>query len=214
VAETGELDLELGSLVGARTHGATIYEPGGIFNYGFAHSYEFVVELDGVVPLGSAAGDSFLAASVLVKHVLREGSLQDGRGPSLAVELGVLLPALPMRGIDDAGCSVAFIASQRWSPLAVHLNVEGVYQRDRRFAARASVIIEGPNRWRVRPVAEFLAERDEDQAQTTSALVGAIWRVSPDLAFDGAALVQRELGATMVEARVGLTWAFAIDRPR
>jgi hypothetical protein len=212
VAEIGEIELEIGSLLDEQTHGATAYEPSVIFNYGFAPLYEIVIEVDEFLPLGATADDSFMAAELLVKHVLREGCLQNGRGPSLALETAVLLPSMPIRGTDQAGWSVAIIASQRWSSISVHLNVKGILQRDRQLAAVASAIIEGPNKWDVRPVAELLVEREEDQGRTASALAGVIWRVSPDLAFDGAALVRRELGAATVEARVGLTWTFAMER--
>lgn len=38
VAEPGEIELHLGPLQGVRTHGANVYAPGLVFNYGLAQS--------------------------------------------------------------------------------------------------------------------------------------------------------------------------------
>ena len=55
-----------------------------------------------------------------VKTVLREGTLQNKTGPSIATEFGVLLPN--SRGDSGLGASLAGIVSQRWDWGAIHLN--------------------------------------------------------------------------------------------
>jgi hypothetical protein len=207
VAEPDTIELELGPLQAEHTGGASAYTPGGVFNYGVADGYELVVDADGVVPLGDAPGHGVALTDVLVKHVFRAGSLQDGHGPSVALETGVLLPGVPATGVDEAGWIADVIVSQRWSRVTIHVNATGFYGRDRRLGGFASAIVEGPADWRVRPVAELLAERD-DGASTTSLLGGAIWQRGKSLAFDAAAVVQDDGGATNLELRIGLTWAF------
>ena len=45
-------------------------------------------------------------------------------------------------------------------------------------------IIEGPNKWKVRPVAEIFYEKEFGLEETISGLVGVIWQVSDKLSFD------------------------------
>ena len=107
--------------------------------------------------------------------MLREGSLQEKPGPSIATEFGILLP-----GIHDergTGASVAGIVSQQWSWATVHFNAAAALTREQHADIFVDVIVEGPHEWGVRPVAEFFHERDFGQFHTRSALVGAIWQL-------------------------------------
>lgn len=182
VAETGEYELEVGPL----QFDGTRYVPGFVFNHGFSPGFELVVDVD---------YDRHTISDVLVKHVLRDGTLQGATGISLAMETGVLLPGIPARG-DEAGWSLALIASYRWPQLTLHLNGYVAYERDRDIGAWGSLIAEGPTGWPVRPVVELLAGDDE-----RSALAGAIWQATGKLAVDGAALYTRD-GAAV---RIGVT---------
>lgn len=202
VAETGQVELELGPLQGEHEAGRTTYTPNAVVHAGIAHNFELVVDLDSIF-----LADSVLASDLLVKHVLRRGGLQGGTGPSLAIETGVLFPTLPLHS-TDAGWSLALIASQVWDPVTVHVNVQGVYGRYRELGAIASVIVEGPEAWRVRPVAELLAS-NVDAETTSSALAGAIWNASDAVAIDLALRVERESGHAGGELRAGVTWTFA-----
>jgi hypothetical protein len=81
------------------------------------------------------------------------------------------------------------------------------------YVASASVIAEGPNAWRVRPVAEVLFERDFGGRRLAdgvsgSLLVGAIAAWSESWAFDVGLRHGRTNGEGLDEARLGFTEAF------
>src|SRR6266852_131587 len=67
--------------------------PATIINYGFARNWEFVLQGLGQFPLSNSdESASFVGVGAFLKHVLREGALQDASGPSIAIEFGPLLP--------------------------------------------------------------------------------------------------------------------------
>jgi hypothetical protein len=76
------------------------------------------------------------------------------------------------------------IVSQRWDWGTVHWNFQAQYTRDHHPDAFTGAIIEGPEKWKVRPVAEFFYEEEIGVSRTVSGLLGAIWQVTDDLAFD------------------------------
>ena len=74
-----------------------LFAPDLRVNYGFALDWE--ASLEGDVSHGLTAGipgTSVTESEALLKAVLREGSLQEKTGPSVATEFGVLLP-----GVND-----------------------------------------------------------------------------------------------------------------
>src|SRR5438874_10254318 len=98
VAETGEVEIELGPVRYLRS-GAdrTLFAPNVRINCGFTPSWEAVLE--GILAHGLTAdipGTRLVESVAMLKTVLREGSLQEKSGPSIATEFGVLLP-----GIND-----------------------------------------------------------------------------------------------------------------
>lgn len=190
VAETGEIELEVGPLQLERETGKTQYIPGFVFNDGIAPGYELVVDVD---------YDHIALSDVLVKHVLREGKLQGKTGISLAVETGVLLPGVPAHD-TEAGWSLALIASYRWELITLHLNGLVTYQRDRTLGGFGSLIAEGPAGWPVRPVVELLAGNGGE-----TALGGAIWQATGRLAVDGGVVYERESSTNGAELRLGVT---------
>lgn len=113
VAEKDKMEIEMqpaGILKDAS--GKTLIAPAARFNYGFAENWEAVLEGQFENPLSGSGPASLGAAGAFLKGVLREGSLQDKTGPSVATELGVLLP--DSRGPSQFGASLAGIVSQRW----------------------------------------------------------------------------------------------------
>jgi hypothetical protein len=212
VAETGEIEIELGPVEYLR-EGAErmLFAPDVRVNYGFARGWE--ASLEGDVARGLTAGipkTSLVESEALLKGVLREGSLQDKPGPSIATEFGVLLP-----GINDqhgTGGVLNGIVSQRWDWGTVHLNAQIALTRQQHADYFLDSIIEGPHDWPVRPVAEFFYESDVSVFRTGSALVGAIWQVQDNIAVDFGLRGARVNGQTAGEIRAGVTFAFGVTK--
>ena len=121
-------------------------------------------------------------AGLSLKYVLREGSLQDKSGPSIATEFGTLLPGI---GADaGVGGTWATIISERWDWGTIHLNLQPSLTRDHRAELFVSTILEGPSKWKVRPVAEVFFDEKFDQETEVSGLVGLIWQARESVAVD------------------------------
>lgn len=210
VADRGALEVELGP-VGYVRDGAdrALIAPAVRLNYGFAERWEAVLEGQAAHGLSAGARRSSLVGNAAsLKGVLREGSLQDKPGPSVATEFGLLLP-----GINDepgTGGSVAGIVSQRWPLLSVHLNAVVAVTRQQHGDVFVGAIVEGPHDWTVRPVAEVFHERDFGRLTTTSALVGAIWQARDNLAFDFGLRRAWVNDHTLDEVRAGVTFGFGV----
>src|SRR5262249_18873764 len=212
VAEAGKLELELGPLgyfVASGEH--FLVAPALIANVGLWRGWELVLQGRHLILVGDGEGEPrsrLIDTGLFLKGVLRDGTLQDGTGPSVAIETGILLPTV--NGEPGAGASVAAIISQRWSSVTMHLNGAAARTRAARLELFAGVILEGPYRWAVRPVAEVFLEREFDTSFAVSGLVGAIWRTGEDLSLDIGLRAARVNGDFAGEARAGLTWAFAL----
>jgi hypothetical protein len=98
VAGLGELELEL-EPAGLLRQGAerTLIAPAAILSVGVAEAWEAVLEGQRETGLSPASGRSSLVGNgAFLKGVVRDGVLQEKSGPSIATEVGVLLP-----GIND-----------------------------------------------------------------------------------------------------------------
>ena len=214
VAERGDLEVELGP-VGYLREGAErfLVTPAIIANLGLLRDTELVVESRHHLLLG-ASGEAprsrLVDSAVSVKQVLREGELQDATGPSVAVELGLLLPA--WHEPPGAGVSLAAIVSRKSRIAAVHLNAAAAVRNGQHVELFGSAIAEGPDDWAVRPVAEIFVQPEIDVATTVSALVGAIWRTSNAVSFDAGLRLARAAGQAVLEGRLGLTFAVSVFR--
>jgi hypothetical protein len=213
VADVGELEIEF-QPAGRLQEGSSVSVLGPVttLNYGFAKDWEAVVQGQLATPLSSSESPVFNNAALLLKNVLRPGSLQEKSGPSIATEFGVLLP--DSGGDSGFGASWAGIASQRFDWGTVHLNLQTQLTREQHADLFIDTIIEGPHTWKVRPVAEFFYECEIGHAQTASALVGLIWQVQDKLAFDLAVREGRTNGQPVNEIRAGLTYSFDLGRPK
>lgn len=207
VADKGEMEIELEPL-GYRREGSdhTLIAPAARFSYGFAERWE--ATLGGQAEHGLSGSDKrsiLVGNSASLKGMLREGSLQEKPGPSLATEASLLLP-----GIGDesgVGGSLAGVVSQQWPFLTLHLNIVGAVSREQHGDIFLSVIVEGPHDWPVRPVAEVFHERDFGSFTTTSGLIGAIWQVRRNLAFDAGFRHASINDHTIDEVRAGVTFS-------
>src|SRR5437660_3458851 len=93
VAEKGKIDIEMqpaGILKGAS--GSSLIAPAARFNFGLTKTWEAVLEGVLETPLSPTGPTTLTAAGAFLKGVLREGSLQDKTGLSIATEFGFLLP--------------------------------------------------------------------------------------------------------------------------
>ena len=216
VAKPGEFELELGPVGSLREGGRRfLVAPAAVANFGIAGDRELVIEGRREVARQDEPGEPHSALvdnGVFVKQVLRRGVLQDASGPSVATELGVLLP--DVHGENGVGLSAAGIVSERSELATVHLNGALAVTRDREPDAFLGVILEGPHAWRLRPVAEVFTERARAADRIDSALVGAIWQARENLSFDAGWRSARSGGEAVHELRIGLTWAFSYRRER
>jgi hypothetical protein len=207
VAELKEIEIEFGPVQYLREGtDRTLVSPAAVFNMGIAEGWEAVLQAERDRPLGDDAPPASIGgAGAFLKTVLREGSLQNKPGLSIATEFGVLLP--DSRGDHGTGASLAGIVSQKWTSLVAHFNVAAELTQEHHGDIFVGTIFEGPQR-SVRPVAEIFYEHDTGGITTTSGLIGAIWQWNDDLSFDVGIRRARMGGLDVDEFRAGLTWSF------
>ena len=209
VAAPGEIEVELQPAGIQHEQGTqTLIAPWTVVNIGLSEGWEAVFEGRGETPLSPLGPTELIDAGAFLKHVVAPGGLQGKDGPSVATEFGVLLP--DSTGDSGVGVSWATIVSQRWDWGTVHFNMETALMRDHHADVFVGTIIEGPSKWKVRPVAEFFYEKEFGQAETVSGLVGLIWQVSDKLSFDAAFRHALTNGHPVNEVRAGLTFAFPL----
>ena len=217
VADKGRIEIELGP-IGLLKEGSErwLVAPSLIFNWGFADRWEVVLEGRHFVHLGSASSTEprlrVEDVALSVKSVLREGSLQERSGVSIATEIGALLPEV--NGEGGSGAQAALIASQRWEALTVHLNGAAAWTRQHDLGLFGGVIVEGHDVWTVRPVTEVFVEAQGDLPVEVSWLAGAIWRARDDLSIDAGVRLARSGGVDTTEIRLGLTWELPVGFPQ
>jgi hypothetical protein len=123
VAKPLELELEIGPLDYLVIGGASWLALNLVVNLGVGSGVELVLQGQRFIRLGQTGGlprVSLQATSFEIKAMLRDGSLQEGSGPSGAVEGGVLLPTV--NGEPGVGALLTFIVSQRFTAATVSLN--------------------------------------------------------------------------------------------
>lgn len=209
VVDQGRLEIELqpaGLL--KDVSGTNLVAPAVRFNYGFAKNWEAVWEGQIETPLSPSGPTSLQAAGAFLKTVLREGSLQNKTGPSIATEFGVLLP--DSRDSSGTGASLAGIVSQRWDWGSIHLNGAVSVTREHHGDLFVGAIIEGPATWTVRPVAEVFYEKEFATSETVSGLVGLIWQVREEVAVDLGLRHAVTSGHAVNELRAGVTFSIPV----
>src|SRR5215471_10817534 len=210
VADFRETEIEFGPVQFRRDDsGTTLIAPAVVYNYGIVKNWELVIEGRGEHPFSDVEDtrSRLVDDAISLKGVLREGVLQGKTGPSVATEFGVLLPEI--NGVDRAGASLAMIVSDRWSWGTIHFNAGAALTREQHGDVFVGTIIEGPYDWTVRPVAEILYEREFGTKETFAGLIGLIWKVKDDLAFDLAIREAWVNSRPETELRAGVTFAFA-----
>jgi hypothetical protein len=193
VAEPGEVEIEF-------QPGRSIKQqwPKDSGGAGYCSQFRAGQELGAVfegrveTPLDTPGPTSLTDAGAFLKYVLRPGVLQDQAGPSIATEFGALLP--DTIGNSRIGASVAAIISQRWDWGTAHLNIAGALTRDQHPDLFTGIILEGPHKWVVRPVAEFFRGR----IRSSTYVLGSHWR---DMASERQSLFRRWLSTCHREWR-------------
>lgn len=208
VAGKGVLEFEFGYLGLLREDGRTfLLSPALVANAGLMPGTELVAEgrirtrLRGR-PDGSGSALEDLALSV--KHVWRDGVLQDATGPSIASECGMLLPAAAG---ERTGFACTGIVSQRAAQATLHVNGSVASTREHRRAGSLGVIVEGPRQGKLEPVFEATAGAADDGTRSRAALAGLIVALADNFAFDFGIRIAREGGMRVSEVRGGLTWS-------
>lgn len=216
VAEVGEFEFEFGPAQFYRRAGRNyLIAPATVLNFGVLRNLEVVVDFKQAIA-GHTHDDEarvrWVDTDLLLKWLLRPGSLQGGQGISAALEAGPLLPEF--RSEQGFGAQANLILSYRARFGTLHFNEEAGLSRLREFEVFSSMIAEGPESLAVRPVAEVFIERElRAESATYSGLLGAIWSAAERLSVDGAVRLARDDGARVVEVRVGFTWAEALWSP-
>jgi hypothetical protein len=212
IAEPGQVEIELGPAQYLEEGSERfLVAPTVVLNYGLSERWELVLQGEAVHSLMQDSPKSSLVGNGLfLKGILREGSMQGKPGPSVATEFGFLLPGINDDPTNSTGGSVAGIVSQQWPWLTVHFNAALAITRQQTADAFIGLILEGPHDWPLRPVAELFYERDFGGVTTRSALVGAIWQVRDNIAFDVALRGAQVNDQPLREVRFGVTFAFPI----
>jgi hypothetical protein len=207
VADPGEVEVELQPAGAQWSQGQNqLIAPAVVLNYGFLENWETVLEGQLQTPFSPSGPTTLAASGAFLKHIIRPGSLQDQLGPSIATEFGVLLP--DSSGDSRVGASIDTIISQRWDWGTAHLNIAAELTRNQRADVFTDLILEGPSKWVVRPVAEFFYEEEFGLSHTLSGLIGAIWQVNDKLSFDVGFRHAITNGSNINEIRAGLTVGF------
>ena len=205
VADLGEVEIEF-QPIGALRSGQTKPLSDAILNFGFADRWELVLQ-GTAQPLPEGIGPLSVSDGAFLKYVLRPGVLQEKSGPSIATEFG---PLLPPAGGSGVGFGWAGIVSQRWDWGTIHWNVATNLTPDQHGELFFDAIVEGPNKWKIRPVFEIYSDSVVNVSQTFSGLVGAIWQVNDKLSFDAAVRFASVDGRPVSELRLGLTFGFPL----
>jgi len=209
VADPNEVEIEfqpIGTLT--QDSGKSLVGPWAVLNIGFENRWEAVFEGKGMIPVSPGGAFEITDPGISLKHVLVPGSLQDQTGPSIATEFGVLLPEV--NGEQGVGATLQGIVSQRWDWGTIHFNMAASLTREHNGDLFTSLIIEGPFKWIVRPVAEIFYEDEVNQAHTISGLLGLIWQVRDNLSFDIAFRHALTNGHPVDEIRFGTTFGFPL----
>jgi hypothetical protein len=220
VAGRGEFELELGPVHWYSQAGHHyLIAPATVLNLGIFRGAELVVDFQNYVGLDQAGApgappgesrDRLLDTDVFLKGVLRRGSVQGESGPSVAAEVGPLLPNI--NGENGYGASCNVIVSQRWSDFTMHVNNRLELSRgDLHLDWFEGLILEGSRDALLRPVTELFVEREFVTRETTwSLLFGAIWQAREGLDLDIGLREARVGQGAVSEIRLGLTWTLTV----
>ncbi len=173
----GGLELEFQPAGWYQTFGAEgeryLIAPSVMVYAGLAEGWDLIVIGRGY--LGIDGGDqtrySITDNGVYTRLLVREGSYAgDDTGPSIAIQLGVILPS--WRDEQGAGASAALLVSQEWTQLDLHVNVQVDRRRSGRPGMFATIALEGPLEWPVHGVVEAYVDVEDGSRELS--VLGAL----------------------------------------
>ena len=214
VAGEGTVEFELGPVNWIHANGSDTLAPSVVVNVGVARGWEISTFAQPSWLVSDRSGRRFALADsgLVLKRILREGSLQDLPGPSVAVELSALFPAT--RPLDDFGARLTPVVSQTWNGITAHLSASLFWTRMHEPATGGSLAIEGPEiADNLHPAVESTVGWERNSGRAWSGLAALVWNPRDDLEFDVGFRVGRSFGATAQELRAGLTWSFQVWDP-
>lgn len=132
-------------------------------------------------------------------------------GPSLTLQMGVLLP-----GVDAEpgfGANLALLFAQKWDAGTLHLNAWVNLTRDRTLNVFLTSAIEGPEAWPVRPVVEVWIDLVLDGEPMLSGLLGAVVDVTDDFALQGGVRMGGWEDWLDLEVRLSAYWTVEVWNP-
>jgi hypothetical protein len=109
-------------------------------------------------------------AAVTLRWLVREGSYQEGEGPSLALQAGLLLPNL--HGGETAGGALGLLATHSGEGGTLYANVVAARTPWRSWELFVPIAFEGPPDWSVRPTLETWLDWDSEYGVLVSMLGG------------------------------------------
>lgn len=215
VAEAHLFELEMGPVSYARMGSErSLIAPQVTLNYGTGSGFEFVLDGKSVMlmhPDPAGVSPRLSDAALSLKKVLRPGVLQEKKGPSIAMEGSVLVPS---RGQTHAGFGALLIVSQPMTATRtmLHFNAELERTQEQQTGRFASVILEGPETWPVRPVGELSWAREGDETRVLGLLAGVVWQTRRGMTMD-AAVKSIDAGEEHgLELRTGFTWHMLVHK--
>lgn len=201
IAGKGIVEIELGPVNWRHNdEGGQWIVPALTINYGIAENWEAVIEGNNAV--FAKGGDELGDVEAALKTILRDGSLQDKVGVSVASEFSMLLPGI---GTDNgAGLEWTLLVSDQRSWGTWHANLGATLTRDGSLGWIGGLILEGPHEWPARPVMEVRYEK-AGREEMIAELVGVIIPVRDGLAFDVGLRHAREGRRPDEQLRAGVT---------
>ena len=185
-----------------------IVVPSARINYGIIDNWELVGESDmQIYKEGKDRDFEIRDPAVSLKGVLRDGILQNKDGPSLAIELGALLPST-VKGERNTGFGGVGILSYKFFNLVYHIN-SGIELDRSEVGPNAiwGVILEYPFEGSFRIVGEVNGIVKNEDLPETSGLIGFILRIK-EIDFDFGARKSFSDAAADWELTSGMTFSF------
>jgi hypothetical protein len=209
-------ELEMSPVSYARMGSArSVIAPQVALVFGVGSGFELSLEGESVMhmsPDPESVSPGLQETAVEVKKELRRGVLQKRKGPSIATEAGVEFPAA---GQAHAGFGASLIVSQPLPTLRtmLHFTTELARTPERQTARFASVILEGPEAWPVRPVGELSLEHTGGEPAARGLLAGLIWQTRQGLTMDAGVKALDGGDEHGLELRTGFTWHMQVAGP-